>query len=178
MTFADWIGIAAFLIAIPPILQMYGGRPTITVQFMRHSQDEMTTLYAAMFNYPVSNKLMRFVNVRRETPRVTTWVSVTRLEPGDRQVVLTTSRGWLVDSGNAVQLDLPPGIIPIKVVVAWGAQDGAHALDNDGKPVMFPAGQYEAEVVNCVAEVRYHSVRQFVVTADSKDLYWVEAQRG
>src|SRR5438552_1891224 len=69
---AEWLGLAALAVALvfgaPPIFQMLWGRPKITFAFSRVEAADMLSshLLVHLYNYPVSNRFLTWLGVKRE----------------------------------------------------------------------------------------------------------------
>ena len=62
---ALFIGVLAFLMATPPIIQMIWGRPKVEIEFAKEETPSGRVLKCEEFNRPVGNRFLRAIGVCR-----------------------------------------------------------------------------------------------------------------
>ena len=97
----DWIAVAAVvlgLMALPTVFQMIWGRPKIGFRFEEFTQQGKRVLGCRLFNKPVTNPLLVFFRVRRESAHVSGAFTVCDAATSERvasvtQPIIVSHRG-------------------------------------------------------------------------------------
>jgi hypothetical protein len=147
MGWQDWlsivlgiIGLAAFVMAIPPFIAMIWGGPKLSSMLSLESNSSGAILMYTIWNDPVTKGVLHTLRIRRATAE-DVWVSVRIIEePSGKQVfsampVINTATGFA-----ARRVSLPPSTL--------GGHFGIAIADANGKGVP-RIGNWENGAASC-----------------------------
>ena len=179
----EWTSIALSLAALvlaaaalPTVLQVWFGKPTISVEFDQQGISPGVALICRVKNKPVENRLLKRLGVRRQEAR----------ELGGRVTIRESEGGKYIESlritfgtGNTerqLRLDLHAGH-PTLVLIAYHQwKDGNPTLslqkDNEEEELKLNPGEYECELVLEWGQDRFETKRTFVVGNDHSKMRW------
>jgi len=180
MGVAEWLGVFAIAVALflgaPPVFQMLLGHPKITFNFTRLESEKDTLLLAHLYNFPVTNRALSRIGVRREDAHFHVGIII-KDQSGNMRLHFTEPPPG---SGNPFEQNLchlHPGQSP-KTLEILGA-DGLHARTYyENKPTSFQefeAGNYSVRIEVWVGERMFFEERAFVITKDLRKSYWADA---
>ena len=169
------IGTVALAMATPPLFQMFWGRPNITFQFTRLENSVDTLLLAHIYNYPVTNRFLSGMGVRRDEAHF--HVAMTVSGSDGNQILKYTEPPFT--SGNPfrpIQFQLRPGPAPItlEILGANGKTARLYTEERRDSYHEFKSGNYVLRLDAWVGEKVFFESRTFVVTEDSRKSYWAE----
>jgi hypothetical protein len=170
---AEWIALIALgvaVVALPPVFQMFWGRPQVEVEF---KVDDQGNLLCDIYNRPVSNSFLVWLRVRRETACIT--VGILIQNANTKEVVLHATIPSVIIGDQAMSLDrinLPPSHSTLSTMIVQISGRGAGTYNSNGLWIHLPAETYRMEMTVIDGEKRMEKQRNFVVTAEPKNSYW------
>jgi hypothetical protein len=139
------IGLVAFLMAFPFILQLVFGQPMIGLRFIHDdSGGEGRVIKVCLMNIPVNNILLKALRVSR-LPAQDVYLTVEVYNASNREPIaqllpeISSSRFTKVD-----RISLPPSILMTNVtLVKWQRSNNSAVLVGTFHPIPLKEGDYE-----------------------------------
>ena len=164
---------ALAVVALIPVSQMFWGRPQVEVEFTR---DDQGNLFCDIYNRPVSNRLLIWLRVRRETASITVGILVQNANT--KEVVLSTTIPSVIIRDQVESLDrmdLPPSNSPLSTMIVQNTGLEAGIYDSNGRRIPLPVATYRMEMTVMAGEKNAEEQRNFVVTVEPRNTYWANS---
>ena len=176
---AELLGIAALVVAamaLPTVFQMFWGRPNITFLFTRQESERDTLLLVHLCNYPIGNRFLSGIGVRREDAHF--HVRLTVKDSVGNQVLdymePPPSSGNPFEQ-NLFHLHAGPSPKTLEILGANGQCARIYYEERAEGYKELSAGSYSLRLDVWVGEKIFFEERIFVVTEDSIKSYWADA---
>jgi hypothetical protein len=170
------VGLVALVVAVmalPPVFQMFWGRPQISVEYTR--DNSAGHLFCDIYNKPVSNRFLVWLRVRRETASITVGVHIQN--ETTKEIIIRVAIPLVLIRErleNLSNVDLPPGHTPLSIRVVQIDGRGAGVHDSNGQWIHLPAAIYRMEMTVMAGEKNLEMQHNFVVTAEPSHTYWAD----
>jgi hypothetical protein len=167
------IGIVALVVSLLTAFRPILGKPEITTSFSVHEAENGRVLQGEIYNYPITNKRLRLLGVRRMVAEdIMAHLSIK--EHGSDRVVFPGAVPHIISytgSADAQRISLAPSPFPARfgIVVAAYAERSVKVYEED---TTLPVGVYCACVHITVEGESVEAQRDFVVTDKHPFTYW------
>ena len=167
------IGLPALVLAVSPFCQMIWGRPKIEIDFVDFTGPEGKDLICSIYNAPVTNRLLKFVRVRRETGDLNAAFDI--IEEGSNRAVLNAITGLIHDptsrTSSLVVRARPHFHAGFPVIVCREGKTGVHDPRQE-ELIPIPPGQYRARVLVVCDDEPYVVEKALQLDADPAQTLW------
>ena len=168
--------LALAVAALPTVLQMWFGKPSISVEFEKVGISLGVALKCNIINNPVKSRLLKRIGVRRQEAR-DLGGRVTIRESGGKKYVesMRLVFSYLKDEGE-MRINLHPGN-PTFVLIAYHKwKDGKPMLSSNGEDgndnLELEPGEYDCELSLEWGQDRFETTRTFLISSDHHKTGW------
>lgn len=176
----QWIGIILGILgfglasmAIPTVLQMFFGRPQISIEFKEADFPETRALQCHIENEPIRSRVLRSLGVFRQSTHIT--VSISLYEQGTEKIIFKHAPLEInCGQGNGIQIGELTSAWPVITAPFVQRRDSTFAYLNSKKQIDIPPGYYFVKLM-VVAENKQCIIkeRKIHMGNHATELYWL-----
>jgi hypothetical protein len=181
--FAVLLGVAALVLAIPPVVSTIWGAPDVQVRF----DEGVLDINCKILNASIESKILRAIGTARREPAVTILYRVLKLRAQDIRnehvVILPTDGFDQSDHALVSQRTLSVGSTVCIIVAIWKDRNKVEGVGRSSREAsadrILPPGNYlfELEIDDAAANSVIMIQREFTAGSELVDLRW-EAEWG
>lgn len=169
------LGVAAIIMAAPPLFQMLFGRTRLTFEADDFTGTDARILVIAIKNPPVNNRFLRLIGVERETSDITGFFDIQELGTGK---VIVRSVAAQMQTTNLRQFGLQgrsmPGFTVGLTVIATRDGQAKIISAHQEESIVIPPGHYIAHIAVVRGQDTYKINQNFRISTIDHETGWYE----
>jgi hypothetical protein len=168
------LALVVAVMALPTVLQMFWGQPKIVTKFGETPVDDALVLILEIRNLPITNKLLKFLRVRRlPADDVTAFVDIKNAK-GTNKVILSELVKIKTLSGvYGYRISLPSSPLSASIGLITVTGDGKVHTFSEKNATVLPPDEYSVSVLAVADNKAIRIDRHFVVDDKKPYAHWV-----